>query len=81
MPKKASKPIEVDGHPYRWMVRKATSAQRGPHYRLTIEDSETKDIFQKDISYDLDAPPPTITPALVRDVIKNLNKPLTPRRC
>lgn len=78
LPKKASRAIEVDGHPYRWMVRR-----RGPNVRLTVEDSKTRDVFQKDYpattkdDYGDDNMHVslTISAAKVKEFIQGLNKP------
>jgi hypothetical protein len=48
MPKKSSRRITVDGKVYRWMVRKNMGPpDTEPCLRLTVEDPETKAIFQK----------------------------------
>jgi len=48
IPRKKSRPIEVDGMKYRWMVRRAPGAVGvKPAIRLTVEDQKTMDIFQK----------------------------------
>ncbi len=67
--------IEVNGRSYRWTIRN-TSFPRGP-LLLSVEDTETKDIFQRTIAYDIDSSAPTITPTFVREVILNLDKPLS----
>jgi hypothetical protein len=77
LPKKASRAIEVGGHPYRWMVRR-----RGSNVRLTVEDSKTKDVFQKDYPAttkddygDETHAPLTISAAKVKEFIQGLSKP------
>ena len=54
LPRKASRSIEVNGRPYRWMVRrtKATMASETndgqPKLRLTVESEETGELQQRD---------------------------------
>ena len=46
LPKKASRPIEVEGKTYRWMVRRTGPVKDGTA-RLTVEDPETGEVRQR----------------------------------
>lgn len=83
IPRSKSRPIEVDGKHYRWMVRRCPGASGvQPAIRLTVEDGVTGDIFQKDFperfkldDYGDKVPDNRVTPACVRDFVRSLDKP------
>jgi len=47
IPRKKSRPIEVNGRQYRWMVKPKKPKEKG-WVRVTIEDQETGEIQQVD---------------------------------
>lgn len=67
LPKKASRPIEVNGRQYRWMVKRVTKSEKD-WVRVTIEDQETGEIVQsRRHGWEGDAP--MITPRDVKEII------------
>lgn len=48
LPKKASRPIQVNNRAYRWMVRKVQGADgAGARLRLTVQDEKTLELHQR----------------------------------
>jgi hypothetical protein len=84
MSRKNSRPIEVDGRHYRWMVKRCRGpVGTKPTVRLTVEDRTTGDYFQKDFPeiYKLDdcgdvvGLDNRVTSGDVREFIRSLDKP------
>ena len=62
LPKKGSRPLEVDGKKYRWMLRRE-GAPIHTYLKVTVETPEGT-VFQRNVAEDT-----AVTPAFVRDLI------------
>lgn len=68
LPKKPSRPIEVNGRHYRWMVKPEKHLEGW--VRVTIEDQETKKVYQTRRRGFMDANA-RVTPGDVKEIILN----------
>jgi hypothetical protein len=49
LPKKDSRPIEINGRSYRWMVRRCRNKDGvKPSLRLTVQDEHSGELLQRD---------------------------------
>jgi len=76
LPKKSSRPIEVNGRQYRWMVRRCLRRSEPGHcLRLTVQDQATEELLQREFpehtgfNLDNEPVPNTVSPADVKEFI------------
>jgi hypothetical protein len=76
LPKRTSRPIEVSGRHYRWMVRLCLRRSEPGHcLRLTVQDQVTEELLQREfpehVGFDADNEPipNTVSPGDVKAFI------------